>query len=131
MINTIKNIKRVCFAAIWLLSLISANSRNDITIPIDFSVYNGQGSILLIWSIPDSIKVKNTIIYSQKFGDKEFKEIAVLPSERRFFLETNCDPGERYFYKILIQDIHDKFFSGNPENLPFGSCDIIQNYYKC
>ena len=130
MINTIKNIKRVCFTAIWLVCLISAKSSNDITIPIDFSVYNGQGSILLNWSIPDSIKVKNTIIYSQQFGDKEFKEIATLPSETFFFLDANCDPGERYFYKIVVQDIYDKSFSGDSKNLPFGSCDIIEEYFS-
>ena len=106
-----------------------AENSNEIAIPIDFSVYNGEGSILLHWSVPDSIKGKNTIIYSQKFGDKDFKEIAVLPSETLLFLETNCDLGERYFYKIVIQDIQDKFFTIDSENLPFGSCDVIQDQF--
>ena len=128
MINTIKNIKRVYFIAIWLACLISAKGSNYITIPIDFSVYNGEGSILLNWSIPDSIKVKNIIIYSQQFGDKEFQEIATLSSETLFFLDTNCDPGERYFYKIVIQDIYDKSFSDNSKNLPFGSCYMIKEH---
>ena len=129
MINVIKNIKKVCCIVIWLSCLVHAENSNEITIFTDFSVYNGEGSILLHWSIPDSIKVKNTIIYSQKFGDKEFKEIGVVPPETFFFLETNCDPGERYFYKIVIQDIHDKFFSTDSENLPFGSCDIIPDQF--
>ena len=129
MINVINNIKKVCCIVIWLSCLARAENSNEIAIPIDFSVYNGEGSILLHWSVPDSIKGKNTIIYSQKFGDKEFKEIAVLPSETLFFLETNCDLGERYFYKIVIQDIQDKFFSIDSENLPFGSCDLIQDQF--
>ena len=129
MINVINSLKKVCCIVFWLSSLAYAENSNEIAISIDFSVYNGEGSILLHWSIPDSIKGKNTIIYSQKFGDKEFKEIAVLPSETLFFLETNCDPGERYFYKIVIQDIHDKFFSVDSENLPFGSCDLIQDQF--
>ena len=75
MINVKKNIKKVCCIVIWLSSLACAADSNEIAIPMDFSVYNGEGSILLHWSIPDSIKGKNTIIYSQKFGDKEFKEV--------------------------------------------------------
>ena len=130
MISTIKNIKKVCYLFIWLSCLVRAEISNEVTIPIDFSVYNGEGSILLNWSIPDSIKVKKTIIYSQQFGDKEFKEIAILPSETFFFLDTNCAPGYRYFYKILIQDIHNKFFSDDSKNFPFGSCDIIQNHFS-
>ena len=64
---------------------IHAENSNEIAIPIDFSVYNGEGSILLHWSVPESIKGKNTIIYSQKFGDKDFKEIAVLHIRNTFF----------------------------------------------
>ncbi len=129
MINAIKNIKKTCCIVIWLSCLVRSENSNEIAVSIDFSVYNGEGSILLNWSIPDSIKIKNTIIFSQKFGNKGFKKIATLPSETFFFLDTNCDPGERYFYKIAIQDIHDKFFSGYSESLPFGSCDIIQDHF--
>ena len=120
MINVIKNIKKVIFVIMWLFCMVYARNSNERIIPMDISVYNGEGSILLNWTIPDSIKAKNTIIYSQKFGNEEFVEIATLPSKTFFFLDTNCEPGERYFYKIIIQDIYDKFFSGYLENLPFG-----------
>ena len=73
MINVIKNIKKVCCIIIWLSSLVHAKNSNEIAVSIDFSVYNGQGSILLHWSIPETIKGKNTNIYSQKFGEKEFE----------------------------------------------------------
>ena len=129
MTSTIKNIKKVCCLFVWLFCSVGAVNSNEIAISMDFSVYNGEGSILLHWSIPDSIKVKNTIIYSQKFGDEKFIEIATVPSKTFFFLDTKCDPGERYFYKIVIQDVHDKFFSGDSENLPFGSCDLIQDQF--
>ena len=66
---------------------------------MDISVYNGEGSILLNWTIPDSIKAKNTIIYSQKFGNEEFVEIATLPSKTFFFLDTNCEPERDIFTK--------------------------------
>ena len=130
MINVIKNIKKVLFVIMWLFCMVCAKNSNERIIPMDISVYNGEGSILLNWTIPDSIKAKNTIIYSQKFGNEEFIEIATLPSKTFFFLDTNCEPGERYFYKIVIQDIYDKFFSGNLENLPFGSCNLTQDPFS-
>ena len=130
MINVIKNIKKVLCVVMWLFCMIYARKSNERIIPMDISVYNGEGSILLNWTIPDSIKAKNTIIYSQKFGNEEFIEIATLPSKTFFFLDTNCEPGERYFYKIVIQDIYDKFFSGNLENLPFGSCNLTQDPFS-
>ena len=86
MMSIIKNIKKLSYVAIVLIGCIIAKESKDlIKIPIDFSVYNGEGSILINWSIPDSIKVKRTIIYSQQFGKEEFKEIATLPSETFFF----------------------------------------------
>ncbi len=54
MINVIKNIKKVCCIVIWLSCLVQAENSNEIAISIDFSVYNGEGSILLHWSIPPS-----------------------------------------------------------------------------
>jgi len=130
MMNVIKNIKKLFFVIIWAFCIVYAENSNERIIPIDISVYNGEGSILLNWTIPDSIKVKNTIIYSQKFGNEEFIEIATLPSKTFFFLDTNCDPGERYFYKIVVQDINDKFFSGDLQNLPFGSCKLVQDSFS-
>ena len=55
----------------WLFCMVYARNSNERIIPMDISVYNGEGSILLNWTIPDSIKAKNTIIYSQKFGNEE------------------------------------------------------------
>ena len=37
---------------------------------------------------------------------------------------------KRYFYKIVIQDIYDKFFIGDLENLPFGSCNLTQDSFS-
>ena len=75
MINVINNIKKVCCIVIWLSCLVRAENSNEIALSIDFSVFSGQGSILLHWSTPGSIKVKNTIIYSQQFGDKECSKL--------------------------------------------------------
>ena len=41
--------------------------------PIDLSVYDGEGSILISWSIPDSIVVNETIVFIKEFGKKTLK----------------------------------------------------------
>ena len=106
--------------------MIASSSENDSLFSIagDVSVYNGEGSILLKWSIPDSIKLKRTIVYSQEFGDEKFEELASLAHNNSYFLDLNCKPGARYYYKVLIEDIYGKKFIINNNEFPFGSCDI-------
>ena len=106
--------------------MIASSSENDSLFSIagDVSVYNGEGSILLNWSIPDSIKVNRTIVYSQEFGDEKFKELASPSPNNSYFLDLNCKPGARYYYKVLIEDIYGKKFIINNNEFPFGSCDI-------
>ena len=74
MINVIKNTKKVFLAIMWLFYMVYSRNSNERIIPMDISVYNGEGSILLNWTIPDSIKAKNTFIYSQKFGQYQLLE---------------------------------------------------------
>ena len=127
MINMIKNIIKIWFLTCLLIASSDTERSNNIATAIDVSVYNGEGSILLNWSFPDSIKVKNTIIYGQKFGDEQYKELAMLPPDIYYFLDTNCEPGSRYFYKVLVKDIYNNLYHSTASELPFGSCDIIEN----
>ena len=110
MINMIKNIIKIWFLTCLLIASSDREKGNNIATAIDVSVYNGEGSILLNWSFHDSIKVKNTIIYGQKFGDEQYKELAMLPPNIYYFLDTNCEPGSRYFYKVLVKDIHNNLY---------------------
>jgi len=129
MVNTIKNIIIFWCSTYWLIASSQAERSAEFTIPIDVSVYNGEGSILLHWSFPDSIKVENIIIYGQKFGNEGYKELATLPPPTVYFLDTNCEPGSRYFYKVLIKDIYGNSYLNNASDLPFGSCNIIEDTY--
>ena len=129
MINVIK---KICFTFIWLSCLARPENSDDITIPLDISVYNGEGSILLNWFIPDSIKVKK-LLFIPKIWRKKFKEIASLPSKAFFFWTRIVILEIDIFYKVVVQDIHDNFFSDDLGNLPFGSCESISEniiFYK-
>ena len=79
MINVIKNIKKVLCVVMWLFCMIYARKSNERIIPMDISVYNGEGSILLNWTIPDSIKAKNDL-----WGIRSIEEVSEEAKKNSF-----------------------------------------------
>ena len=61
--------------------------------PIDLSVYDGQGSLLISWSIPDSIKVSEANVFAMEFGQEQFELISLIPRGQSQYLDYNCDSG--------------------------------------
>ncbi len=90
--------------------------------PIDLSVYDGQGSLLISWSIPDSIKVSEANVFAREFGQEQFELISLIPRGQFQYLDYNCDPGSRYFYKLEITDIYGKTYNSDTKTPPFGTC---------
>ena len=130
MINTIKNIIKSFLLIFSLLVAFKGGKNLSSSSIMDVSVYNGEGSVLLHWTVLDSINVKNFSIYSQRFGGDVFKNLGVLNGNDSYFLDLDCTPGERYFYKIEIEDIEHKVYLNNANVLPFGSCNPIKNHHS-
>lgn len=129
MIQTIKNISIV----LLFFCFIEATENNEFTSLdnsqlIDLSVYDGQGALLLSWSISDTIKISETRIYSKEFGQKEFELLSILGEDKTKYLDSNCEPGSRYFYKIAITDMFGKTYSSDLATPPFGTCIPIQTF---
>ena len=95
--------------------------------PIDLAVYDGQGSLLLSWTYPDSIKVNETRIFVQEFGSKEFILLSALEPEHLQFLDTDCKPDNRYFYKVEVEDIFSRIHHSDLSTPPFGTCAVIND----
>ena len=106
---------------------MQAKDNDLISYPIDLSVYDGQGSLLISWTYPDSIKAHETKIFVQKFGSEDFVLLSKLKNDLKQFLDTNCDPGERYVYKIEIEDIYSKTYHSDIVTPPFGTCIAISD----
>ncbi|MEC7736864.1 MAG: hypothetical protein VX651_05930, partial [Candidatus Neomarinimicrobiota bacterium] len=101
-------LKYILTKAILVFCFIgAAEPQEDIILsfPIDVSVYDGQGSLLVTWSYPDSIVAQNIKVFVQKFGQPEFELLSVLTSNHSNYLDTSCEPNERYFYNIEVEDI--------------------------
>ena len=70
-------------------------------LPVELSAYDGEQSILLSWSKP-KIELQIVNLYFKKFGQKEFILLAKVEPENTKYLDSHCDPGERYFYKLNL-----------------------------
>ena len=121
----IRILKQFLAKAIFVYCFIQATDKDLISYPIDLSVYDGQGSLLISWSYPDSIKVYQTKIFVQKFGSQDFVLLSTLQNDQSQYLDTDCEPNERYLYKIEIEDIFSRVHHSDIETPPFGTCTAI------
>ena len=97
------------------------------TFPIEISVFDGQGSLLIEWTFPDSIIANQIRLFVQESGESEFKLLAELPPAQTQYLDLNCDPETRYFYKIEIDDVFGKTFFSDLIIPVFGICFPVDN----
>ena len=107
------------YCAIWANE---PNDKDEQVFPVDLSVFDGNGSLLLDWSFPDSILLRETRIYVQKSGDAEFNLLIVNPSDKQRFLDQSCEENSRYFYRVEIEDVFGRVFSSDSETPVFGTC---------
>ena len=118
-------LKHILTQAILVFCFIgAAEPQEDIILsfPIDVSVYDGQGSLLISWSYPDSIVAQDIKVFVQKFGQPKFELLSVLTSNHSNYLDTNCDPYERYFYKIEVEDSFWNIFNSDTQIPSFVTC---------
>ena len=123
-------LKHILTKAVLIFCFIGATESQGDTIlsyPIDVSVYDGQGSLLVTWSYPDSIVAQDIKVFVQKFGQPDFELISVLTSSHSSYLDTNCEPNERYFYKIEVEDIFGNIFNSDTQRPSFGTCTAMED----
>ena len=97
---------------------------------IDLNVYEGIGSLLLEWSVPDTIQVERVRIYkrSSNYDPFELKTEFITTSNR--YLDTDCEQQDRYFYLVEIVDIFGRTFHSDDQHPSFGSCLQSENNEK-
>ena len=60
-------------------------------------------------------------------ANPEFELISVLTSGDSNYLDTNCEPNERYFYKIEVEDIFGNIFNSDTQRPSFGTCTAMED----
>ena len=97
------------------------------TIETNLFVYDGRGSILISWSIPDSIVFDEVRVFSKEFGGEKFELLSLIENDEPNYLDLDCTPSKRYFYKIEITDIYGRIYSSSSDTPAFGTCRDIQD----
>ena len=129
MVQIIKNI--IFFGILQCFLFALDNNRlfeiKKSTIEMDLVVYDGRGSILISWSIPDSIAFDELRVFSKEFGGEKFELLSVVENDESNYLDLDCIPTKRYFYKIEITDIDGRIYSSSSDTPAFGTCIDIQD----
>ena len=110
---------------LWSSEKGYASKSYDLASPIDVAVHDGQGSILVSWTISDSIVVYETRVFIKEFGQENFEVISTVPRNTFQYLDLNCNPGTRYFYKVEVIDINGKIYDSGSETPAFGTCKQV------
>ena len=107
MIKTVKNFIFFIFLAgtLWSDKLSPALGE---AYHVDLNIYDGIGSLLLHWSVPDEIEVKEVNIFRKAGSKSDFKLNANISSgeiSNNRFLDVNCKNNIRYFYYVEVIDV--------------------------
>ena len=128
MVQSIKNI--LIFGILQCFLFALDNDRlieiKKSTIEMDLVVYDGRGSLLISWSIPDSIVFDEVRVFSKEFGVEKFKLLSMIQNDEPNYLDLDCAPGKRYFYKVEITDIYGRIYGSSSDTPAFGTCRDIQ-----
>ena len=91
---------------------------------IDLNIYDGIGSLLLHWSVPDEIEIKEVNVYRRAGSKSDFSLSANISSDeitKNRFLDINCKNNIRYFYYVEVIDIDNNRYKSDHLKPSFGS----------
>ena len=75
MIRSIKYIVSIFLSMIWLRSEGLDKEYYSESQPIDLSVYDGQGSVLIHWITPNNIDIDQIALFVKEFGEQKFMNL--------------------------------------------------------
>jgi len=121
-INTLKAVFVFCFVG------AEQPQQNDAqSFPVEISVYDGQGSLLIDWTFPETILPNQFNLFVKESGQVDFELLAVLPPDQTKYLDLNCDPNIRYFYKLEIEDMFGELVLSDILTPAFGTCLPVED----
>ncbi|MFQ6613254.1 MAG: T9SS type A sorting domain-containing protein [Fidelibacterota bacterium] len=118
-----KNVQQIILLVLSLGSLSLGEQvpiLRDAGLPL--RVVPGEGSLLISWVVPDSVRPKSVRLYRSLSPDRGFKEVARLaPSETRFN-DARLEPDIRYFYRVELDQGDGFVYTSSITVPPFGRC---------
>ena len=128
---TLKSIiKFISLKAIFVFGILGTIQSQTIKLndfPVDVSIYDGQGSLMIEWSYPDSVLANQIRIFVQESGQTNFELLTELTPDHNSYLDLGCDANARYFYKIEVKDAFGTIFTSDFKTPAFGTCLTVQD----
>ena len=123
MIKKVKNIIFFIFLAgtLWSYKLSPASKE---VYKIDLNIYDGIGSLLLHWSVPDEIEIKEVNVFRKAGSKSDFTLNANISSgeiSNNRFIDINCKNNIRYFYYVEVIDADNNIYKSDHLKPSFGS----------
>jgi len=117
-------VKYIIFYSLVIGLLKSESVNNDIHSlhPVKLDVYDGDGSLLLHWAIPDTIKQNLVSIYRKSAQEKKFSLLTKIDNSSDRFLDLDVESSERYFYFVKILDDKNNIIKSDNIRPEFGTC---------
>ena len=122
----IKKVKNIIFFIFLAGTLWSDKPLPDLeeVYQIDLKIYDGIGSLLLHWSVPDEIEIKEVNVFRKAGLKDEFTLNANISSGKisnNRFLDINCENNIRYFYYLEVIDAGNNIYRSDQLKPSFGS----------
>ena len=98
--------------------------------PVNLSIHDGVGSLLLNWSFSDTIKAKEIKIYKRIGEEDSFSLVTSISDDIGIidrYLDKNCKDLERYFYFIEVKDVNGNIYKSDDIRPSFGtSMEVVE-----
>ena len=107
---------------IFGLGIALANNVLDKKTFLDLDIQEGQGSLLLSWTVPDTMVVSEIRLFTKTSYNENFSDYTIIAPTKRFFLDTLCTEGERYFYYLEVYDMFGRLATSDINHATFGTC---------
>ena len=125
--SIIKFISLKALVVFCILGTIHSQTIKLNDFPVDVSIFDGQGSLMIEWSYPDSILANQIRIFVQESGQSNFELLTELTPEHNNYLDLRCESNARYFYKIEVKDAFGTIFTSDFKTPAFGTCLTVED----
>ena len=88
---------------------------------IPLNVFSDVNSILVAWSVPDSVIVESISVFRSLHPDRDFYLLDQFESQQTRFLDVIVEPDTHYFYRLEIETADSEIYRSSEATPPFTS----------
>lgn len=109
-----------------LAVLFTLSQGQTAPVPVALDVYAGIESVLLVWSYPEDLVPVTTTIFRTTNLFTPFETIYSSDEHLFRYLDREVEPGQRYFYRIMVENSEGELLSSSEETPPFATPILVE-----